>query len=307
MMKNIQQVKAFAKLNLTLDVLGKRDDGFHELITIMQAIDLYDEISIEFTSKKAVSVAADFELPEGSVAFNAANEYMQRTGSGGANINIKGRIPPMAGLGGSSADGAAVLRAMQRHYGLMDRPSLYALAAQLGSDVPFLLEGGAAICRGRGERLEPISAGILAGLCYLVVKPGPGISTAQLFAGLRPPYAGAKSDEARLALQADDKRLFLSCISNALEPPAAELLPAIGHILKRLRRCGALAAGMSGSGSACFAVFDDKNKALAAAEGFADAGIDFCGVFNPISGFDIYNKQDLCYNNGSGWDEGRIR
>ena len=85
MMKNIQQVKAFAKLNLTLDVLGKRDDGFHELITIMQAIDLYDEISIEFTSKKAVSVAADFELPEGSVAFNAANEYMQRTGSGGAN------------------------------------------------------------------------------------------------------------------------------------------------------------------------------------------------------------------------------
>ena len=64
---------------------------------------------------------------------------------------------------------------------------------------------------------------------------------------------------------------------------------------------------MSGSGSACFAVFDDKNKALAAAEGFADAGIDFCGVFNPISGFDIYNKQDLCYNNGSGWDEGRIR
>ena len=118
MMKNIQQVKAFAKLNLTLDVLGKRDDGFHELITIMQAIDLYDEISIEFTSKKAVSVAADFELPEGSVAFNAANEYIQRTGSGGANINIKGRIPPMAGLGGSSADGAAVLRAMQRHYGL---------------------------------------------------------------------------------------------------------------------------------------------------------------------------------------------
>lgn len=71
-----------------------------------------------------------------------------------------------------------------------------------------------------------------------------------------------KSDEARLALQADDKRLFLSCISNALEPPAAELLPSIGHILKRLRRCGALAAGMSGSGSACFAVFDDKKRRL---------------------------------------------
>ena len=97
MMKNIQQVKAFAKLNLTLDVLGKRDDGFHELITIMQAIDLYDEISIEFTSKKAVSVAADFELPEGSVAFNAVKRVYAKDRLRRGKYKYKGPHTPNGG------------------------------------------------------------------------------------------------------------------------------------------------------------------------------------------------------------------
>ena len=153
MMNDFAETKAFAKVNLTLDVLKKRADGYHELSTIMQTIDLY--------------------------AYRAAHEYARRTGCGGAHIKIRAHIPEMAGLGGSSADGAGVLRLMQRRYGAMSGAELYSLAAELGSDVPFLLHGATALCRGRGERIEPLPD---INLCYLIVKPAEGISTRQLLA-----------------------------------------------------------------------------------------------------------------------------
>ena len=179
-MNDFAETKAFAKVNLTLDVLKKRADGYHELSTIMQTIDLYDELYADF-SHEDIAVTADFDLPEGSVAYRAAHEYARRTGCGGAHIKIRAHIPEMAGLGGSSADGAGVLRLMQRRYGAMSGAELYSLAAELGSDVPFLLHGATALCRGRGERIEPLPD---INLCYLIVKPAEGISTRQLFSAI---------------------------------------------------------------------------------------------------------------------------
>ena len=130
MMNDFAETRAFAKVNLTLDVLKKRADGYHELSTVMQTIDLYDELYADF-SHEDIAVTADFDLPEGSVAYRAAHEYARRTGCGGAHIKIRAHIPEMAGLGGSSADGAGVLRLMQRRYGAMSGAELYSLAAEM--------------------------------------------------------------------------------------------------------------------------------------------------------------------------------
>ena len=167
-MNDFAETRTFAKVNLTLDVLKKRADGYHELSTVMQTIDLYDELYADFAHED-IAVTADFALPEGSVAYRAAHEYARRTGCGGAHIKIRAHIPEMAGLGGSSADGAGVLRLMQRRYGAMSEAELYSLAAELGSDVPFLLHGATALCRGRGERIEPLPD---INLCYSKARGG---------------------------------------------------------------------------------------------------------------------------------------
>lgn len=170
MMNDFAETRAFAKVNLTLDVLKKRADGYHELSTVMQTIDLYDELYADF-SHEDIAVTADFDLPEGSVAYRAAHEYARRTGCGGAHIKIRAHIPEMAGLGGSSADGAGVLRLMQRRYGAMSGAELYSLAAELGSDVPFLLHGatGPFAAAGRKDRA---AAGYQSVLPYSKARGG---------------------------------------------------------------------------------------------------------------------------------------
>ena len=270
MMNDFAETRAFAKVNLTLDVLKKRADGYHELSTVMQTIDLYDELYADF-SHEDIAVTADFDLPEGSVAYRAAHEYARRTGCGGAHIKIRAHIPEMAGLGGSSADGAGVLRLMQRRYGAMSGAELYSLAAELGSDVPFLLHGATALCRGRGERIEPLPD---INLCYLIVKPAEGISTRQLFSALTPPYAKGRSEQAEAAIRAGDTDALAAAVSNGLAKAAEKELGSIAEIKRRLKSAGALAAEMSGSGSACFGIFETLAQAQRAAETFCDMA--FC-------------------------------
>lgn len=255
---------------MTLDVLKKRADGYHELSTVMQTIDLYDELYADF-SHEDIAVTADFALPEGSVVYRAAHEYARRTGCGGAHIKIRAHIPEMAGLGGSSADGAGVLRLMQRRYGAMSEAELYSLAAELGSDVPFLLHGATALCRGRGERIEPLPD---INLCYLIVKPAEGISTRQLFSALTPPYGEGRSEQAAAAIRAGDTDALAAAVSNGLAKAAEKELGSIAEIKRRLKSAGALAAEMSGSGSACFGIFETLAQAQRAAETFCDMA--FC-------------------------------
>lgn len=277
-MKYPATIKAYAKLNLTLDVLGRRADGFHELCTIMQKIELFDELSADFGCN-GVSVRADTELPPNSVAYRAAYEYCRRTGAGGASITIRTHIPQMAGLGGSSADGAGVLQLMQQHYGAMDEAELFALAAELGSDVPFLLGGQLALCRGRGEIMQPLPP---REFYYVIVKPAQGISTRELFAALKPPYAPPRSNAALDAILRGDNAALCANVSNALAPAAEERLGEIAAIKRRLLAAGALAAEMSGSGSACFGIFPNMAKAQAAKAAFAD--MPWCHICKSVHG-----------------------
>ena len=265
---------AFAKVNLTLDVLHKRADGYHALSTVMASIDLYDELELDFGP--AVSVEADFPLPENSAVFRAASGYARLAPGCGARIGIKGRIPSEAGLGGSSADAAGALLAMQAHYGALGEEALFALAASVGADVPFCMKGGLALCEGVGERITPLPP---VPLWLIVAKKGKGISTAELFAALRPPYAPPRSRGAVSALRAGDRRALVASISNGLTEQACRMAGDIPLLLARMRQAGAAAASMTGSGSAVFGVFQSKAEADAALPLFADC--DFarvCGV-----------------------------
>ncbi len=276
MMSNFARIRTYAKVNLTLDVLKKREDGYHELSTVMHTIDLYDELTADF-SCEGIKLTADFPLPENSVAYRAACEYSRRTGCGGANISIRANIPSMAGLGGSSADGAGVLRLMQARYGAMTKQELYSLAAELGSDVPFLLRGSTALCRGRGEIIEPLDD---MRLSFLIVKPSEGISTKELFSSLKPPYAEPESEKAAAAIRAGSVSGLIDAVSNALSPAAEEKLPIICDIKRRLMGAGAVAAEMSGSGSACFGIFESADKARLAQKQFEDMA--FCRACESI-------------------------
>lgn len=270
------KISAPAKLNLTLDVMGKREDGFHELSTLMSTIDLFNEITFDF-SYEDIAVECTVPLPQNSVAYKAAAEYKLRTGCGGAHIFIKANIPQMAGLGGSSADAAGVLRGMNARYGAMEQDELLRLGASLGSDVPFLIKGGIALCKGKGEIMQPLDP---VELHTLVVKPENGVLTKELFARLKPPYGENCSQKAVAALSAGDNRGFLSCISNALEKQAVVMVPEIAQIKQQLLRLGAQAACMSGSGSAVFGIFQSEAAALKAKASFCGAAFKaYCKTY----------------------------
>lgn len=258
--------KAYAKINLTLDVLGKTADGYHSLRSVMLAIDLADELALTFDAP-GIKIEADPPLPEMSAARRAAEGYLARCGGKGLCALIRRNIPPEAGLGGSSADAAAILRALQNRYRALAQDELVSLASRVGSDVPFLLNGGLALCEGRGEIVTPLPP---MELHLLVVKPARGASTKEVFARLRPPYAAGATDGACAAIRKGDFAGLLPHVGNALTDAARTLAPEIAGLLWRMRRCGARAASMTGSGSAVFGIFEDAAAARRAAGAFGD-------------------------------------
>ena len=257
---------AYAKVNLTLDIAGKRADGYHDLRTVMLAIDLFDELSLTFSSG-GIKIEAEPALPEGSAAFRAASAYADACGCPGVHARIVRNIPPEAGLGGSSADAAAILLAMQDTYRALDEKTLLSLAAGIGSDVPFCMAGGLALCEGRGERITRLP---FLPLTLLIVKPQRGASTRAVFAGLRPPYPQAATDGAVCAIRRADRTALLAHIGNGLTDAACSLVPEIADLLARMRGAGAQAASMTGSGSAVFGVFPDEAAANNARSAFCD-------------------------------------
>lgn len=260
------EYEAHAKINLFLNVLGRRPDGYHALCTIMHAIDLCDTVFLE--PAKEISVSANVALPERSAARRAAEAYQAAAGTEGARIHILARIPPEAGLGSSSADAAAVLRGMQALYGALSDAALLALAARIGADVPFCLTGGCALCEGIGERITPLPA---MPLDLLIVKGTRGISTKALFESLVLPLPEGDAGAAVAALRAGDKRALAQRVYNALAAPAARFAPETMEFAARLRACGAQAACMTGSGSAVFGIFASRAEAERAKGVFADA------------------------------------
>lgn len=258
--------KAYAKVNLTLDVVGKRADGYHDLRTVMLAIDLFDELSLTFDTD-GIDIVAEPPLPAGSAAFRAASSYAKACGCPGVRARIRRNIPPEAGLGGSSADAAAILLAMQEHYRALDEEALLSLAASIGSDVPFCMAGGLALCEGRGERIERLP---FMPLTLLVVKPERGASTREVFARLTSPYPAGTTEGAISAIRRSDRAALLPHIGNALTGAACSLVPEIAILTARMKAAGAQASSMTGSGSAVFGVFPDVAAAKRAKEAFAD-------------------------------------
>lgn len=260
------EMKAYAKVNLLLNVCGKRADGYHELCTLMHSIDLYDTVTVEPAAD--IRVYADVPLPENSAAFRAAAAYKAAGNCGGACITVKTGIPSEAGLGSSSADAAAVLRAMQTHYRALSEDALFSIAAKIGADVPFCLLRGAALCEGIGERMTPLPT---MHLPLLLVKGARGVSTKALFSTLALPLPTGDAAAAVRALREGDRDALLPHVYNALAVPAAAIAPETEVFRRRLLASGALAAAMTGSGSAVFGIFPSEAAAEKAAAAFGDA------------------------------------
>jgi len=204
-----------------------------------------------------------------NTAYRAARAYMEHFGSPGAMIRIEKHIPSEAGLGGASADAAAVLLGMEALYKRAkgDLSRLFPLSEKIGADVPFCLLGGCALCEGIGERMHPLPP---LPLSLLLVKPKAGISTAALFRGLRFPVAHPDTEAAIAAIEAGDLAALGANLKNSLEESALALLPEIGELKARLLSSGALGAVTSGSGSTVFGLFPDMERAKRAEEGFSD-------------------------------------
>jgi 4-diphosphocytidyl-2-C-methyl-D-erythritol kinase len=260
-------VQAPAKLNLFFEVRAKRDDGYHEIETLMCPVGLFDSLfftkgpnqQLQLTCQRVHGASGPTglrggALPEGreNLVLQAVELLRQQAGvDSGATLRLVKRIPIAAGLGGGSSDAAAALVAANEGWNLGRSPQQLAqVSAQLGSDVPFFLAGGPAICRGRGERVEPVA--IPAAMHFVVVYPPEGLSTAAVYHLCRPathpqPLAPLLEALARGDISRAGRLLF-----NRLQPAAEKLSPWIGRVQRHLAREDCLGYSMSGSGTSYF-------------------------------------------------------
>jgi len=275
------RILAPAKINLGLAVQGRREDGYHELRTIFQAVSLCDRIVLRpARSGVRVNCPALPELGENNLAYRAARLYLEKTGvTSGVRIDLVKRIPAAGGLGGGSSDAAAVLLGCCRLFGHFPKPGmLHDWAAALGSDVPFFLDGGSAIGSGRGEVLEPLApfAGTVVALIHISIT---GLSTAAVYRRLRPaahyPAAFYSANQTRERLtestrkltillacwQGGDLRRLAKMLFNDLEPPAFALAPELADVKDALCAAGADGALLCGSGSSVFGLFGSDGAA----------------------------------------------
>ena len=259
------QEKAYAKLNLTLGVLYKREDGYHALDSLMVTVDLCDLITVE-KAKEVDVVTEGAVLPYENTMYRAAVLYKQLTGCG-ALIRCKKRLPSEAGMGGGSADAAAVLRGLQRLHRMAEDEEIKRIALRVGADVPFCLRGGLCRCEGVGEVLTPVPC---PEMHFCVVKPAEGVSTGALFRALPMPRPRVRTLRAMELLAGGHVTEAAPLFENALEAPAEALVGEIGTIRNELLSCGALAARMTGSGSAVFGLFPDGAAAQKAAEALGE-------------------------------------
>ena len=257
------EIQAFAKLNLTLDILGKREDGYHDLRMVMQSITLADTLTLEENQGEGLRVSANLRfLPTGekNLAAAAALRFWEALGREpeDLDIRIEKRIPVCAGMAGGSSDAAAVLRALTQRAGEPVSPrELAKIGERVGSDVPYCVLGGTALAEGRGEMLTPLAP---LPRCWVVAcKPDFPISTPELFAQADRVKLRRRPDTAGLvaALEAGDLGGVARRMYNVFEDVLpARLYTRVAEIKNILIQCGALGANMSGSGPTAFGLFD---------------------------------------------------
>ncbi len=251
---------AFAKLNLTLDVLGKREDGYHDLKSVMQTISIRDDIEIDVGTGKPWKLTCDKEgIPcdEKNLAWKAAKVYLDTIGKDpdGLEIRITKRIPSQAGMGGGSADAAAVLRALNRHYGQpLSIPALAELGGLIGSDVPFCVLGGTAVAEGRGERLRKLPD--MPDCVFVVCKPEFSVSTPELYAKIDEVAIGKRPDNAAMetAILTGDIAAVAQNLYNVFDPIVTADHLELNYIKSIFNSYGSIGQQMTGSGSAVFCI-----------------------------------------------------
>ncbi|MBA2681955.1 MAG: 4-(cytidine 5'-diphospho)-2-C-methyl-D-erythritol kinase [Ktedonobacteraceae bacterium] len=267
---NAYVVQSYAKINLTLDVLGKRPDGYHELATVMQTVDLYDTLYLVATNEDRVRISCN--QPElcndENLVVRAAQAIRERLNvTQGVLIELHKRIPVAAGLGGGSGNAAAVLQALQQWWQLpLDAHDLWSMATELGSDVPFFLKGGLALCEGRGEKITPLEPHWPLSMRWLLlIKPAISVSTATVFRSLRAnDYStGVESRAIQAALQSKTA-LRTQDLHNSLERGVLEQYPEVALAYNAILGAGAEYVRLSGSGPTLFTAFSTLTAATQA-------------------------------------------
>lgn len=249
--------KANCKINLGLDILRRRDDGFHDLETVMIPVtELYDLVTVERADEVQfvqTGIAVDCP-PEKNLCLRAYNLVREHCDLPPVRITLDKRVPFGAGLGGGSADASVVILALNEEFNLgLSTQQMVDMAAALGSDTAFFIENRTQLCTGRGEILTPIDLD-LKGLWLVVVKPPFGVSTAEAYGGVRPAVPTRPLTD-RLA---DDRSTWQEQVANGFEPHIFAAHPRLGELKQTLLDCGALYAAMSGSGSALFGLFEQQ-------------------------------------------------
>jgi len=272
------KLKAMAKINLGLDVIRRREDGYHEVRMIMQNIDLYDLITIEKTNDKGIQIITNLNyLPtnEDNLVYKAAKLLMDEFATGeGVNINLNKYIPVAAGMAGGSADAAAVLYGINKMFclGLCEK-ELMERGLKIGADVPYCIMRGTALSEGIGEILTPLPA---APYCHiLIAKPGISVSTKHVYEKLHIDEIAKHPDINGIveAIKEQDLEKMANKLENVLETVTIKEYPIIEKIKDFMKSRGALNALMSGSGPTVFGLYDNKEVAMKAYKELKQSGI----------------------------------
>lgn len=272
------ELKALGKINLGLDVLGRRENGYHDVRMVMQTLYLYDQITIEKTEKPGIELSTNlFYLPvnENNLAYRAADLLMQEFGvEEGVKITLEKHIPVAAGMAGGSSNAAAVLYGINRMFSLgLSQEELMERGVKLGADVPYCIMRGTVLAEGIGEILTPLPA--MPRCTVLVAKPPISVSTKLVYEKLdaheienHPDIDGVLE-----GLKRQDLKKIASSMGNVLERVTVEEYPVIEEIKEMMKENGALNAMMSGSGPTVFGLYSDKRMAKEAAQKIKESGI----------------------------------
>lgn len=256
------RINANCKINIGLDVLRRRADGYHDLSTVMMPVvglyDVVEVVPIEGEENEFHSLGLVVDCPaDQNLCIKAARLMQQRYGVGAVSITLDKRVPFGAGLGGGSSDATAVLVAMNDIFSLaLDEQTLIDLASELGSDTAFFVRNTPQLCEGRGEIMTPVELN-LGGKWLVLVKPDEGVSTREAYAGVKPAEPALSLTE-RLAKPIEE---WQNSVKNDFEPSVFAAHPVIADVKQQLIDAGALYASMSGSGSTVFGLFAEKEKA----------------------------------------------
>ena len=276
--------KAWAKLNISLDVAERRADGYHDMTMVMQTVSLCDEAEISFNDTGRVLAKTNLSFVPGdarNLAVKAALSYLHASGNDGQGmlITLNKKVPVGAGMGGGSSDAAAVLRALNRHYAAFSPEELEALSAEVGSDVPFCVRGGTALATGRGEKLESLPD--MPACEFIICKPDFSVSTPELFRKLDQCTTRCHPDTAGIieALGTGDLGSICRRMYNVFEDVDDRRMRTVREIKGRLLDHGALGSVMTGTGSAVFGVFrpgtapDEALRELRKEYGFCEKAV----------------------------------